>query len=159
MSTFYQTNKSDAGTIVRREGKGSIQWSRGVKETAPSVYPQLHHGQMVALDTVTGEIIPVTADTDVIVGFVIVPNSDLNGQRATIQTQGVAIITCATKAGAVTAGAYVKVLEVNSNVTPNRPNSEIVAAAGYAMGITLTAAAAINTLQEVLLLSSSIKRP
>ena len=155
---FEQTAVSDVGTIISRKGDSNVQWSREVKETSPGVYPQLIEGQAVQLDITTGEIIAVGGADEVTLGFVIVPNSTLNGQRATIQTQGVAIIRCGSTA-VIGFSQYVSSVGINTNLTPNRPNATAGSTGLYAQGIALTEATAANQEIEVLLLASSILIP
>lgn len=158
MSEFYQTNSSVKNTFARRLGESSMQWSKGVKPTSPGVYPQLVEGQTVQLDGTTGEIIAVGGADELVLGIVLVPNSDRNGQRVTVMTQGTSIIRCGSTA-AINVGTYVSSVGINTTVTPNRPNVTEASTGEYAVGIALEGASGANEEIQVLVLSSSVLIP
>lgn len=133
--SFNRTEKSGKGTFLTRLGEGAIQWSKVVKETSPGVYPQLVQGQLVTLDTTTGEIIPATNAADASIGTVLVVNNDRNGQKATVMLHAVATIRTLSSGG-LGYGQFVNTLGVNSGL----PVSSAVAGE-YATGITLQSSA------------------
>lgn len=154
---FNQTTKSNSATLIRKTGDGLLQWSRGVKPTTPGVYPSLKEGQLVRLDSTTGEVIACTVSTENSVGIVLVENNAANDNRVTILSCGSAIIRCGSTA-AIAYGAYVKTIGMNTTIVPNRPNATSSGAgnAEFQHGIALTNATAANKELEVLILATPI---
>lgn len=137
---FNKTEKSGKGTFVTRLGEGAIQWSAFVKETSPGVYPQLVLGQLVSLDSASGEIIATPDAITPSIGSVMVVNDDRNGQKATVMLHAVATIRTAST-GALGYGQYVTTQGVN---TAGLLPTNTAVAGEYATGITLESSSAAD---------------
>lgn len=153
---FTKTEKSGKGTFVTRLGEASVQWGAFVKETSPTVYPQLVLGQLVSLDAATGELIPTAASTDFPLGTVMVANSDRNEQKATVMLNAVATIRTSASS-TIDYGQYVTTLGVN--LPSGLPVNTAVGSGEWATGITLESANASEDEVIVAILASPVLLP
>lgn len=150
--SIHQTNLSNPKTVVRSSSEARVQLSFYVQEVSGS-YPQFEEGEQVVLNS-SGNAIKRTAAADIVVGTVVVPNKDNNGQQITVAMHGSTVIKGGST-GSIPVGVRVTSVGTNTSITPNRPNIAATGSGEYADGVSLTAGT-LNSEMLVLLYASPV---